>query len=94
MWLRKQFISNFVFPTWACVAGFNNNKVTKLWKNNLLELCKINENIKNMSFFNERFNTFHSMIYNNFFSTTFKQRRFTSSVQVSQYPPFVYLSDL
>ena len=23
--LRKQFINNFVFPTWACAAGFNNN---------------------------------------------------------------------
>ena len=24
--LRMQFINNFVFSTWACVAGFNNNK--------------------------------------------------------------------
>ena len=23
--LRKQFINYFVFPTWACAAGFNNN---------------------------------------------------------------------
>ena len=23
--LRKQFIDNFVFPTWAGAAGFNNN---------------------------------------------------------------------
>ena len=23
--LRKQFINNFVFPTWACAVGFNNN---------------------------------------------------------------------
>ena len=23
--LRKQFINDFVFPTWACAAGFNNN---------------------------------------------------------------------
>ena len=23
--LRKQFIDYFVFPTWACAAGFNNN---------------------------------------------------------------------
>ena len=23
--LRKQFRNNFVFPTWACAAGFNNN---------------------------------------------------------------------
>ena len=23
--LRKQFINNFIFPTWACDAGFNNN---------------------------------------------------------------------
>ena len=25
MVLRKQFINNFVFPTWACTAGFHNN---------------------------------------------------------------------
>ena len=24
--LRKQFIHNFVFPTWACAAGFNKKK--------------------------------------------------------------------
>ena len=23
--LQKQFISNLVYPTWACAAGFNNN---------------------------------------------------------------------
>ena len=23
--LPKQFINNFVFPTWACAASFNNN---------------------------------------------------------------------
>ena len=23
--LSKQFINNFVFRTWACTAGFNNN---------------------------------------------------------------------
>ena len=23
--LKKQFINNFVLPTWACAAGFNNN---------------------------------------------------------------------
>ena len=23
--LLKQFINNFVFPTWGCTAGFNNN---------------------------------------------------------------------
>ena len=23
--LRKQFMNSFVFPTWACAAGFNNN---------------------------------------------------------------------
>ena len=23
--LRKQFINNFVFSTWACADGFNNN---------------------------------------------------------------------
>ena len=26
--LRKQFINNFVFPTWAYAAGFNNNNNT------------------------------------------------------------------
>ena len=25
--LRKQFINNFVFPTWACAASFNNNNI-------------------------------------------------------------------
>ena len=25
MGLGKQFLTNFVFPTWACAAGFNNN---------------------------------------------------------------------
>ena len=25
--LRKQFINNIVFPTWACAAGFNNNNI-------------------------------------------------------------------
>ena len=25
--LRKHFINNFVFPTWACAAGFSNNNV-------------------------------------------------------------------
>ena len=25
MGLRKQFMNTFVFPTWACAAGFNNN---------------------------------------------------------------------
>ena len=25
--LLKQFINNFVFPTWACAVGFNNNKL-------------------------------------------------------------------
>ena len=24
---RQQFINNFVFLTWACAAGFNNNKI-------------------------------------------------------------------
>ena len=23
--LRKEFINNFVFPTWACAAGFNDD---------------------------------------------------------------------
>ena len=25
MGLRKQFTNKFVFPNWACAAGFNNN---------------------------------------------------------------------
>ena len=25
--LRKQFINNFVFPTWACADGFNNSNI-------------------------------------------------------------------
>ena len=25
VWLRKQFIKNFVFAPWACAAGFKNN---------------------------------------------------------------------
>ena len=27
MGLRTQFMNNFVFPTWACAAGFNTNNV-------------------------------------------------------------------
>ena len=27
--LRKQFINNFVFHTWACAAGLNNNNNEK-----------------------------------------------------------------
>ena len=29
VWLRKQLINNFVFPTWAFTAGFNNNNSNK-----------------------------------------------------------------
>ena len=25
MGLRKKFMNNLVFPTWACTTGFNNN---------------------------------------------------------------------
>ena len=25
VWLRKQFINNFVFPAWASAPGYNNN---------------------------------------------------------------------
>ena len=25
VWLRKQLINNFILPTLACAAGFNNN---------------------------------------------------------------------
>ena len=34
--LRKQFINNFVFPTWACAAGFYNNN-----NNSLLPLHRL-----------------------------------------------------
>ena len=27
--LQKQFINNFIFPTWICAAGFNNNNTTE-----------------------------------------------------------------
>ena len=30
MGLRKQFINNFVFLTWACAAGFNNNNTSNV----------------------------------------------------------------
>ena len=30
MGLRKQFLNNFVFPTWAYAAGFNNNNNTEI----------------------------------------------------------------
>ena len=29
--LRKQLMNNFVFPTWACDAGFNNNNNKAEW---------------------------------------------------------------
>ena len=29
--LRKQFMNNFVLPTWACTAGFNNNTNNKVY---------------------------------------------------------------
>ena len=38
--LRKQFIKNFVFPTWACDAEFNNtNNVSRNVSSNLLLMC-------------------------------------------------------
>ena len=37
VWLRMPFINNFVFPKWACAAGFNNNCVGKF------NYCCINE---------------------------------------------------
>ena len=36
--LRNKFINNFVFPTCACVAGFNNNNSPK---NNALILSDV-----------------------------------------------------
>ena len=30
--MHKHFINNFVFPTWACAAGFNNNNDNKFVK--------------------------------------------------------------
>ena len=35
--LRKKFMNNFVFPTWACTDDFNNNNNN----NNLLILCTL-----------------------------------------------------
>ena len=35
--LRKQFINNFVFTTWACAADFNNNNNN----NNIIIIMKI-----------------------------------------------------
>ena len=35
--LRKQFIQNIVFPSWACAAGFNNNN-NLLKSNSLVKL--------------------------------------------------------
>ena len=32
MGLRKQFIDNFVFPTWDCAADFNNNNNNNNYK--------------------------------------------------------------
>ena len=32
--LRKQFINDFVFLTWACAAGFNNNNINNNNNNN------------------------------------------------------------
>ena len=39
--LRKQFIINFVYPIWACAAGFNNNNNSNNNNNN-----NNNKNIK------------------------------------------------
>ena len=33
--LRKQFINNFVFPTWVCSAGLNNNNNNNALKSQL-----------------------------------------------------------
>ena len=41
VWLRKQLINNFVSPTWACAAGFNNNYN----KNNRLTAALMSQNI-------------------------------------------------
>ena len=35
VWLRNKFINNFVFPIWACAAGFDNNKNNKNKLSNL-----------------------------------------------------------
>ena len=34
--LRRQFMNNFVFPTWACADGFNNNNKNNNNNNNIL----------------------------------------------------------
>ena len=34
--LRKQFINNFAFPTWACAGGFSNNN-----NNNIMRIISL-----------------------------------------------------
>ena len=43
--LYKQFINNFVFLTWACAAGFNNNN-KDAWGMRIAERRKVNERIE------------------------------------------------
>ena len=46
--LRMQFMNNFVFSTWACAAGFNNNRIIRkmlpelrvIRNTNTLRYCK------------------------------------------------------
>ena len=33
--LRKQFMNNYVSPTWACAAGFNNNNNNNIREKNI-----------------------------------------------------------
>ena len=44
VWLRKQFINNLIFPSWAYAAGCNNNN------NNNSKVCATNQNIQRFSY--------------------------------------------
>ena len=40
--LRKQFINNFLFPTWTCAVGFNNNnKKNNNDNNTIIFTCRL-----------------------------------------------------
>ena len=45
--LRKQFINNFVFPTWACATDFNNNLIIQHYQIPVYRICFI------LNFFND-----------------------------------------
>ena len=55
MGLRKQFINNFVFPTWACAAGFNNNNNNNnnTWSDRSTETLGRNKSLQSARFCSE-----------------------------------------